>query len=221
MTGRISTPNRIIVIDDHPIVRRGLAGTLNAEPDLTVCAEAGNIDEALEAARTHHPQVALVDLALGSESGLELIKLLKSIQEHLAILVVSIHDESLYAERVLKAGALGYINKQEALDHVVSAVRRVLEGKVYLSPDLADRMLHQVAAGNPPGEQAPLERLSDRELEVYRMLGTGKGSREIARSLHLSMKTIETYREHIKDKLNLPDSNQMIVHAARWVAEQY
>ncbi len=220
MTSRISPAKRIVVIDDHPIVRRGIVDTLNAEKGLTVCAEASTVSEAIAAVREHRPHVALVDLALGSESGLELIKDLKAMHKHLSILVVSIHDETLYAERVLKAGALGYINKQEALDHIVAAIRRVLSGKVYLSPEMADRLLHQMAAGIKPGDQSPLERLSDRELEVYRMLGQGKGTREIAADLHLSMKTIETYREHIKVKLHLADSNEMICHAARWVAEQ-
>lgn len=220
MSSLLNPPKRILVVDDHPVVRRGIVGTLNAEKDFEVCAEAGNSDQAIEAVREHRPHIALVDLALGEDSGLELIKVIKSLHEHIAILVVSIHDESLYAERVLKAGALGYINKQEALDHIVAAVRRVLSGKVYLSPEMADRMLHQMAAGVKPGEQSPLQRLSDRELEVYRMLGEGKGTRDIAEALSLSMKTIETYREHIKDKLNLADSNEMICHAARWVAEQ-
>ena len=220
MTMLMRPPRRIVVIDDHPVVRRGIVGTLSVEKDLEVCAEAGNTDDAIRAVRELRPHVVLMDLSLGTESGLELVKVLKSIHSGLAILVVSIHDESLYAERVLKAGALGYINKQEALDHIVGAVRRVLDGKVYLSQAMSDRMLHQVAAGSRPGDQSPLERLSDRELEVYRMLGQGMSTREIAGHLHLSMKTIETYREHIKDKLNLADSNEMICHAARWIADQ-
>lgn len=211
---------RILIVDDHPVVRRGMAGTINAEQDLEVCGEASNADEAVSAVEELKPDLVLIDLSLGEDSGLELIKDLKAKHEDLAMLVVSIHDESLFAERVLKAGALGFINKQTALDHIVEAIRKVLKGTIYLSPEMANRMLYQMASGVKPGEQSPLERLSDREMEVYRMLGEGKGTRDIADSLHLSMKTIETYREHIKEKLNLKDSNEMVCHAAQWVAEQ-
>ena len=220
MTASLKTRKRILIVDDHPVVRRGMAGVLNAEEDLEISGEASNAAQAMDAVKQGKPDLVLLDLSLGDDSGLELIHDLKAMHEDLAILVVSIHDESLFAERVLKAGAKGYINKQMALDHIVNAVRRVLSGKIYLSPDMANRMLSQVANGVKPGEESPLERLSDREMEVYRMLGEGKGTREIAKRLHLSMKTIETYREHIKDKLNLKDSNEMVCHAARWVAEQ-
>lgn len=221
MAKRLLTKKRVLVVDDHPVVRRGIAGIIREEQSLEVCAEAGDIYEAMRAADADRPEVAVIDLSLGNESGLELIKTLKTRYPRLAILVMSIHDESLYAERVLKAGAMGYINKQKALDHIVQAIHRVLSGKVYLSPEMTDRLLHQVASGKELGEDEPLERLSDREMEVYQMLGQGQSTREIAKSLCLSMKTIETYREHIKDKLNLADSNEMICHAARWVAEQH
>lgn len=220
MTATLRSVKKILVIDDHPVVRRGMAGMLNAEEDLEISGEASNAKQAMEAVKQNKPDLVLLDLSLGNDSGLELIHDLKAMHDDLAILVVSIHDESLFAERVLKAGAMGYINKQVALDHIVKAVRKVLSGKIYLSPDMANRMLSQVASGVQPGEESPLDRLSDREMEVYRMLGEGKGTREIAKRLHLSMKTIETYREHIKDKLNLKDSNEMVCHAARWVAEQ-
>jgi len=220
MTTILKTVKRILLIDDHPVVRKGIAGALNAEDDLEVCGEAGNASAAKDAVSKLEPDLVVMDLSLGKDSGLELIKDLKAMHEDLAVLVVSIHDESLFAERVLKAGALGYINKQTALDHIVEAVRVVLRGKIYLSPEMSNRLLYQMASGSKPGGDSPLERLSDREMEVYRMLGEGKGTREIAKNLHLSMKTIETYREHIKDKLNLKDSNEMICHAARWVGEQ-
>lgn len=210
---------RVLVVDDHPTVRRGMSALMEEQRDMTVCGEVGDIASALAAARELEPDLLLVDLSLGGESGLDLIREHKALSLPGRVLAVSIHDESMYAEQVLHAGASGYLNKQSPLEEIIEAARRVLDGKVYLSATLTDRVLHQVASGSYPGEQDPVQRLSDRELEVYQWLGRGLSTRQIAERLGLSMKTIETYREHIKAKLNVNDSNRLICYAARWVAD--
>ncbi len=211
-----------MIVDDHPTVRRGLIALMQEQPDMEVCGEAGDRASALAVVNDLEPDLLLVDLSLGSGSGdgLELIRRYKEMGLPGKVLAVSIHDESHYAEQAIHAGAHGYVNKQTQLDELVNAARRVLSGKVYLSPSLSDRVLHQVANGGFPSNQSPVARLSNREVEVYRMLGQGLTTREIAGRLALSMKTIETYREHIKIKLNVQDSNKMICFAARWVAEE-
>ena len=211
---------RILLVDDHPIVRRGLADLIEEERDMEVCGQARSADEARRAVRQLQPDLAVVDLSLGDDSGLELLKDIQTIDESVKLLVVSIHDESIYAERVLKAGALGYVNKRAAEEHLVDAVRRVLKGNIYLEAQIADRMLRQMMNGAEEPGHDPHDRLSDREMEVYRLLGEGVSTRQIAERLHLSVKTIESYREHIKTKLNLRDSSEMIRHAVQWVLEQ-
>lgn len=211
-------PARILVVDDHPVVRQGIVHIINEEPDLTVCAEAANTTEAMRSVAQDNPHLVLLDLALGEESGLELIKDLKAQYPELKILVLSIHDSYLYAERVLKAGALGFINKNTDIKQLVTAVKRTLKGSIYLSEPTAERLLRQFAGSEDP-TQSPIERLSDRELEVYRLIGQGLGTRQIADHLNLSMKTIETYRDHIKRKLNLQNSNEMVRHAVQWHME--
>lgn len=211
---------RILLVDDHPIVRRGLADLIEEERDMEVCGQARSADEARRAVRQLQPDLAVVDLSLGDDSGLELLKDIQTIDASVKLLVVSIHDESIYAERVLKAGALGYVNKRAAEEHLVDAVRRVLKGNIYLEAQIADRMLRQMMNGAEEPGHDPHDRLSDREMEVYRMLGEGVSTRQIAERLHLSVKTIESYREHIKTKLNLRDSSEMIRHAVQWVLEQ-
>ncbi len=211
---------KVLLVDDHPIIRHGIQELIDSESDLKVCAQASNGSEAFAAIEEHYPDLAVVDISLGSESGLELIKDIKSRYEEIIVLVVSIHDESLYAERCLRAGAMGYLNKQAAVEHIVEAIRRVLKGKIFLLPHAADRLIEQAVTGRESGHLVPQDRLSDREIEVYRMLGEGMGTKEIAGKLHLSMKTIETYREHIKNKLNLKNSNEMVKHAVEWVMSQ-
>jgi DNA-binding NarL/FixJ family response regulator len=216
-TSRRST--RILIVDDHPIVRHGLAELLNDEPDLEVCAEAEDAAGAMAAINEHKPDLAIVDISLNGVDGLELLKDIKARDPELPVLIVSIYDESLYAERVLRAGALGYLNKQVAIENVVPAVRRILGGKIYLSEKMSNRLLHNMVGGKADLDASPVDRLSDRELEVYRLIGQGLGTRQIADQLSLSMKTIETYRENIKAKLNLRDGNQMIRHAVQWVLQ--
>jgi DNA-binding NarL/FixJ family response regulator len=211
---------KVLIVDDHPIVREGLAQLIDQEDDLTVCGEAEGTRDALEAAEAARPDIAIVDIFLREASGIELVKDLVVRFPGLGILVLSIHDESIYAERVLRAGARGYIMKQEATEEVVSAIRRVLAGGIYLSESMADRILGKVFKGKCLAGTSPIERLSDRELEVFYLVGRGQGTRDVAERLHLSMKTIETYREHIKEKLNLKNATELLQHAIQWVQGQ-
>jgi DNA-binding NarL/FixJ family response regulator len=211
-------PAKIVIVDDHAIVRDGLEQLLSGAKDLQVVAKAGNADEALEAVKNHRPQLAIVDLSLGGKSGLELIKDLKIRYPETAVLVVSMYDESLYAERVVRAGARGYVMKQEASDRILAAVRRVLGGGFYLSDQVAATVFQHMSAGRGPGKTG-LESLSDRELEVFNMIGQGKTTREIAETLFLSVKTVESHREHIKEKLNLSSANELLRYAAQRAME--
>jgi DNA-binding NarL/FixJ family response regulator len=203
-------PARVIIVDDHPIVRKGLAQLINDESDLHVCAEAATPQEALEEIGNSRADVAVVDLSLGQDSGLELIKDIRVRYPDLPVLVLSMHDESLYADRVMRAGAMGYIMKDEASDRVIGAIRLVLGGEVYLSEALSSAMLRRMARRSEEPVRSPIERLSDRELEVLRLIGKGLGTRQVAESLHLSVKTIENHREHIKEKLDLASSVELM-----------
>lgn len=207
---------RIIIVDDHPIVRQGLAQLIDQEDDLHVCGQAEDAHLAMRAIRELDPDLVIVDVSLRTTSGIELIKDIKIQFPDLPVLTLSMHDEALYAERALRAGARGYIMKQEATAEVVTAIRRVLAGTVYVSQGMAAKMVSKIVAG--PGEKgtSPVDRLSDRELEVFRLIGEGYGTREMAEKLCLSIKTIETYRAHIKDKLNLTDANELLRAAIRW-----
>ena len=205
-------PARILIIDDHPIVRRGLAGIINEEEDLQVAGEAESVDEAYRMLQEVEPDLALVDLSLGDGHGLELLKRIRSNGWKMKLLVVSMADEALYTDRVLRAGASGYLRKDQALDNIVEAIRTVLDGRVYFSDTATNRVLSQMAGGHDPG-LSPITTLSDRELEVFEMLGDGLGSRQIAEKLSLSVKTVETYREKIKAKLDLKNGNELTRHA--------
>ncbi len=210
---------RVLVVDDHPVVRQGLRLLIDHESDLEVCAEAETVADALEAITKHKPDVAVVDLSLRGTSGLELIKDIRVRHADLPVLVLSMSDESVYAERVLRAGASGYLMKEAATDEVLTALRRVLDGGIYLSDAMASRLLAQLVRGVPADGGSPVDRLSDRELEVFGLIGRGLGTGEIARRLHLSPKTIETYRAHIKQKLNLADATELLQHAIYYVRE--
>jgi len=212
-------PAGVLVVDDHPVVRQGLAMLINHEPDLTVCAEAATPPDALKAIAEAKPDVAIVDLSLKGASGLELIKDIKVRYPHLPVLVLSMSDENVYAERALRAGARGYLMKEEAAEKVLTALRRVLDGGIYLSDAMASRLLRQFVAGALPAGGSPVDRLSDRELEVFRLIGQALGTSEIARQLHLSPKTIETHRAHIKDKLKLDTATELLQHAIQFVRE--
>ncbi len=208
---------KILIVDDHPLMRKGLAMTLDAEPDLNVCGQVADAEEALSALETYNPDLAIVDISLPGMSGLELIKHMQALRPDLHTLVVSRHDEALYAERAIRAGARGYVMKLEASDMIVKAVRRVLRGGIYVSEEINERLLLGLAAGRQELAQSPLEVLSDRELEVFELTGRGLGTREIAERLHLSVKTVESYRARIKDKLNLKTAAELMQHAVQWV----
>lgn len=210
---------RVLVVDDHPIVRMGVVRTINSEPHLEVCGEAEGMSQALRAVREHKPQLLISDISLTNGSGLELAKELQAARSEVKVLIYSMHDEELYAERVLRAGAKGYVNKAEPSSVLKTAIQRVLAGGVHLSPQMTDRLLNQ-RLGNPlEPDGSPLQQLSDRELEVYEQIGRGITTRLAAERLHLSPKTIETYREGIKSKLNFRNSTELTRHAIQWVLE--
>jgi DNA-binding NarL/FixJ family response regulator len=210
---------RILIVDDHPLVRRGLAETIAAEPDMEVCGEAADATEALRLAEAIQPHVMIIDLALKSGHGIDLIEQIKVRSDQIKMLVSSMHDEALFAERVLRAGAVGYLNKQEPSEKIIEAIRQVMRGEICLSPRMANRLLHSVVGGEPLG-QNPIETLSNRELEVFDMIGQGLSTKQIASKLHLSHKTIETHREKIKSKLNLSNANELSHRAVQWVLER-
>jgi len=209
---------RIMIVDDHPTLRRGLMALIQDEPDLEVCGEAEEADEAVQLVEQLHPDVLLVDLSLKQGTGLELIERVKAMDRGVKMLVASMHEESLYAERVLRAGAMGYINKQETIDKLIEAIRQILRGQIYLSERMTERVLHRVSDGEKL-EDDPISRLSNRELEVFQMIGQGMTTKQIAEKLSLSPKTVETHREKIKTKLNLKNGTEVNLHAIQWVLE--
>jgi DNA-binding NarL/FixJ family response regulator len=211
---------RILIVDDHPAVREALAIRIGRQIDLEVCGEAADIGDALRLLADAQPDVAVVDISLKAGNGIDLIKRIKNRNDHVRILVWSMHSESLYAERALRAGALGYVNKDQATDRIVEAIRRVLAGKVYLSEATAERMLQRAVGGVcEEVTRSPLDVLADRELEVFRLIGGGMKTGEIAKRLHLSVKTVETYRDRIRQKLDLSDGTKLTHYATQWVLE--
>jgi DNA-binding NarL/FixJ family response regulator len=210
---------RIILVDDHPVVRDGLAEAINREPDLTVCAVAEDRARALQAIETSNPHLAVIDLMLRSSSGLELIKDIHARWPQLLILVVSMHDETLYAERVLRAGARGYITKQQATRDILVALRRVLGGGIYLSESVSAKVLTRLTGKGQPEGESIIGKLADRELQVFEMLGRGLSTREMAEQLHIDMKTVDTYRARLKEKLNVTSSSELLQLAIRWGKE--
>jgi len=211
---------RVLVIDDHPIVREGLVQIICREPDLMVCAQASNAAEALRALQSSCPDVVILDLTLNGSSGLGLLKDIRARWANLPVLVLSMHNEMLYAERVLRAGAQGYIMKQERPEELVIAIRRVLAGRVYLSEAMANRLLQHITGGHSSDGRSPLDRLTDREFEVFEMIGQGLGTRAIAERLHLSVKTVESHREHTKAKLGLESGHELTLCAIRWAHDE-
>jgi len=207
----------VLIVDDHPIVRQGLALLINQEKDLEVCGQAEDAHEAMQAIGRLDPDMVIVDIGLKDTSGIELIKDLKIQHPDLPVLTLSMYDEAVYGERALRAGARGYVMKQEATEKVVTAIRCVLAGEVYVSSGMAAKMVSKFVGGGTRAAGSPADSLSDRELEVFRMIGEGFSTREMAEKLHLSVKTVETYRAHIKDKLGLEDANELLRSAIRWV----
>lgn len=210
---------KVLIVDDHPIVRQGLAELINREPDLRVCGEAADSKQALEAIKALKPDLAIVDISLPGIEGFELVKSMVSRNPDLPILVLSMNDETLFAERALKAGARGYIMKDQGAQNLITAIRRVFDNDIYVSDKIAKRILRSFAAGQKNEISSPIDLLSDRELEVLTFIGKGYGTRQIAETLHLSVKTIETYRAHIKDKLQLANSTEIIQYAIPWVQQ--
>jgi DNA-binding NarL/FixJ family response regulator len=220
MSGRKRQRARVLIVDDHPAVREALALRIARQPGLEVCGEAADTSEALRLVAETQPDVAVVDISLKTGNGIDLIRRIKDRYRHVRILVWSMHSESLYAERALHAGALGYITKDQATDQIVDAIRRVLAGKVWVSEAMAERMLQRaVGGGQQEDQRSPLDALADRELEVFRLIGQGIKTAEVAERLHLSVKTVETYRDRIRQKLNLDDGTKLAHYATQWVLE--
>jgi DNA-binding NarL/FixJ family response regulator len=211
---------RVLIVDDHPIFRFGLAGLITEQTRLEVCGHADSAPLALDAMRRLKPDIVLVDLSLRGTNGIELIKLMKAEEPDLPVLVISMHNEAVFGMRALKAGALGYVMKAEAMNHVAEAIFKVLQGKIYVSPEFAEKLIFKAVQSTEAGAGSPVDALSDRELEVLQQLGRGGSTRSIAEALHLSVKTIETHRAHIKEKLGLQDSEEMVKFAIDWVAQQ-
>ena len=218
---RMRQPNRrILIVDDHALVRRGLAGLIGDEPNLEVCGEADNINDALALVRTEEPDVAIVDISLKNENGLELIKRIKAVNRSIKILVSSMHEETLFAERAIHAGASGYIEKGEQDDFIIEAIRVILDGKIYLSAPMRERIIQGSVGREEPSDRSPFERLSDRELVVFQLVGQGLRTSQIAKNLHLSVHTIETHRENVKRKLKLATGSELVRYATQWSLEQ-
>jgi DNA-binding NarL/FixJ family response regulator len=218
MPGKHKIPSkRVLIVDDHPMMRTGLAQLIDNEPDLKVSAEADNAGQALDAVARQPFDLILLDISLPDKNGLELIKDIQTLRPDLPILVVSMHDEMLYAERVLRAGGRGYIMKQEGGKKFLQAIRHVLGGQVYVSEKMSARILENVSGRRAGAPASPIERLTDREFEVFQLIGQGVGTRDIAGRLRLSVKTIEVHRVNIKGKLKLRTATDLVSHAIRWV----
>ena len=210
---------RIFIVDDHPVFREGLAGLIKREPDLAICGEADSAQQALTEIERLKPDLVLVDISLPGRSGLELIKDIQAVSPDTPTLVISMHDETLYAERVLRAGGRGYIMKQEGPEKILRAVRQMFEGRIYLNDKMSARIL-DVFSGRRTKAASPISQLTDRELEIFQLIGRGKDSHTIAKQLHLSFKTVDAHRGNIKLKLSLKNGTELICYAARWMETQ-
>jgi DNA-binding NarL/FixJ family response regulator len=219
MTNSETLSARILIVDDHPMMRDGLSTRISNEPDLAVCGEADDVDAALQFVRELNPDLVIIDISLKTGHGIDLIKQIRERHPKTKMLVNSMYDESVYAERSLQAGALGYLNKQTARETLIVAIRTVLAGKTYLSPGMTERILKRQVGGVIETGKSPVESLSNRELEVLTLIGQGKSTRAIADQLFLSVHTIDTYREKLKIKLNLANSSELNRYAAQWVLE--
>lgn len=208
---------RIILVDDHPILRKGMQDIINAELDFEVVGQFESAEQMINDYEKLDPDLVIIDISLPGMNGVELVKHLYARDPDLKNMVVSRHDESLYAERVLRAGAKGYIMKHEASDIIIKAIRKVLNGRIYVSDEISEKMLLNMATGNKDAIESPMEVLSDRELEVFELTGKGNSTRHIADKLHLSVKTVESYRARIKTKLNLENATELMRHAVKWV----
>jgi DNA-binding NarL/FixJ family response regulator len=212
-------PARVLIVDDHPAVREALSIRVSQAPDLEVCGQAEDVGDALRLVGETKPDIAIVDIALKTGDGIDLIKRIKSRNEHVRMLVWSMYGEDLYAERALRAGANGYITKEHATDQIVDAIRHVLADKVYLSAAMSEKLLHRAVGAGRKRQQPTIDMLSDRELEVFRLIGRGVKTSQIAVQLHLSVRTVWTYRDRIREKLDLNDGAELVRHATHWVLE--
>jgi DNA-binding NarL/FixJ family response regulator len=217
----MSNKNKILLVDDHPLVREWLANLINQELQFTVCGEAGNAREALQLIAATQPAIVIVDISLEGGSGIELIKDIRAVHPGVASLVLSMHDETLYAERAMRAGARGYIMKRDATDKVLDAIKTVLEGKMYFSNAVNAMMAQKLSQGTTSTPDSPVADLSDRELEVFQLLGRGHNTRQISDQMNLSFKTVQVYCARIKEKLNLANINELIAQAVRWHESQH
>ena len=211
---------KVLLVDDHPIVRQGLAELIRQEIDMVVCGDAEDAPGALKAIAELNPDIVVADLTLRETSGLDLIKDVRIRHPQLPVLVLSMHDEAFYAERALRAGARGYVMKEDATEKVLTAIRRIVRGEIYLSDKIASRMLDKLVRGTTQSAEFPVQQLSDRELEVFELIGQGQGTRQIAERLHLSTKTIESHRENIKRKLKLENAVELLQQAIQWVQSE-
>jgi DNA-binding NarL/FixJ family response regulator len=217
----ISKKSRVFVVDDHPIVRQGLALLINREADLAVCGEAEDAQSAMQFLAGTRPDILVVDISLNGPDGLDLLKEVRMRYPELPVLILSMHDESIYAERALRAGAQGYIMKQEATEKVLVALRRILTNEIYVSERIANRMLQRYIGSPAADRPSSVADLTDRELEVFRLIGEGHSTRQIAEELHISVKTVESYQAHIKEKLSLRSARELVQHAIQWsIAEK-
>lgn len=216
----LTARKKVLIVDDHPMTRAGVMQLINKQPDLIVCSEAGNPAEALNEIPKSHPDLLLTDMTMPGRSGVEFIKDVLALQANLPILVVSMHDEVIYAERTLRAGAKGYIMKEAGGEKLLGAIRHVLRGQVYVSQEMSARILNNLSGQKPRGSNSPIEKLSDREFEIFQLIGQGRSTRDIAQQLHLSPKTVDVHRGHIKEKMELKDATALVRHAVRWVETQ-
>jgi DNA-binding NarL/FixJ family response regulator len=209
---------KVLIVDDHPIIRQGLARMIAQEPDITVCGGADNVADAMEQVRSEHPDVVVVDMSLKDSYGIDLISQVKAFDERIRLIVWSMFDDKIFAERALRAGAMGYVNKRESVASVVDGIRQVMRGEVYLCARMTSRLLHRLAGDQSIG-QDPVAELTDREVEVFHMIGQGMTTQEIGRKLGLKPKTIESHRENIKAKLSLKNAAELNCRAVQWVME--
>jgi DNA-binding NarL/FixJ family response regulator len=217
--GKQNAKSRILIVDDHPMTRQGLVTLIEHQPDWAVCFEAQNAEQALEAIAKTKPDLVLADISLPGKSGLELIKDIRALHENLPVLVISMHDESLYAERVLRAGARGYVPKHSGAAKIVEAIRAVLNGRIYVSEEMSAHFLEQLCGRSSPQMRSTVEQLSDREFEVFELIGQGLSAHDIAQRLFLSAKTVDAHRANIKEKLKIKTTAELIAYAARWNAD--
>lgn len=216
-TGYVDKEHKVFIVDDHPLIREALSQYISHENDLSVCGGAGDISNAMKAIAECRPDIVIVDLSLGQSSGIRLIEELSSSHPTMLFLVLSMHDESIYAERCLKAGARGYIMKEEPTEKIIQAMRRVLSGNIYISEKLQATLFNKLITNQSGSDDAPIACLSNRELEVFQLIGHGLRTRQAAKKLNLSVKTIETYVEHIKRKMKFNSLHELTATAIRWV----